>query len=311
LNEATLKLKIFSSLPIDDSSIFHREIIDVILDILESVALGLLNEDSTEEEDIQMQSLFSAADGYDTCLYLLNVYEDKKYKERIAIILGKFYYDLEIPKKGIIIIDIFLNSLKDYNSKGQNKSEENHILNLLRVIADIITNERNKQIFFDKRIMDILLVLISNSQNPILPKAVSLLMNICSIPSVEAKNTIIKKDIFNILHKRLSELSPSPPQQMKPDDYYSVYYIVDLVNNLLSSNPSGVIPFLNSPLIPVFSWTLESSMSLLSTSSDKNIQDIFRFICLSFSYCAQLPYENVIRFMEMRRINRLILRKGL
>jgi hypothetical protein len=117
---------------------------------------------------------------------------------------------------------------------------------------------------------------------------------------VEAKNTIIKKDIFNILYRRLSELSPSPPQQMKPDDYYSVSCIVYSIRNLLSSNPSDVIPFLNSPLIPVIGWTLESSMSLLNTSSDKDIQDIFMSICSSFHSCAVLPYENIIRFMEMK-----------
>jgi hypothetical protein len=87
---------------------------------------------------------------------------------------------------------------------------------------------------------------------------------------------------------------------MKPDDYYSVGCIVGSVKNLLSSNPSGVIPFLNSPLIPVFGRTLESSMSLLNTSSDKDIQDTFRCICGSFRYCAVLPYENIIRFMEMK-----------
>jgi hypothetical protein len=117
---------------------------------------------------------------------------------------------------------------------------------------------------------------------------------------VEAKNTIIKKDSFNTLHRRFLELSPSPPQQMKPDDYYSVSCIVSSVMNLLSSNPSAVIPFLNSPLIPVFSWTLESSMSLLNTSLDENIQEIFRFICGSFLQCTVFSFEDVIRFMEMK-----------
>jgi hypothetical protein len=170
----------------------------------------------------------------------------------------------------------------------------------LNIITYSAWNEKNKQIFFDKGIIDILLILVSDSQNPILSKTALLLWNICYIPSVEAKNAIIKKDVFNILHRRLSELSPSPPQQMKPDDYYSVYCIVGSVNNLLVSNPSGVIPFLNSPLVPVFSWTLKSSMSLLNTSSDENIQNIFRWICTSFCSCARLPYENIIRFMEIK-----------
>jgi hypothetical protein len=207
---------------------------------------------------------------------------------------------MEIPSEGIIIIDTFINSLKEYITEKQSKSEENHILNLLSVLINFTLIEKNIQIFFEKRIIDILLVLVSDSQNHILCKSVALLWSICCIPSVEAKNTIIKKDIFNILHRRLSELSPSPPQQMKPDDYHSVSCIVGSVKNLLVSNPSGVIPFLNSPLIPVFSWTLESSMSLLNTSSDVNVLNIFTFVCESFYSCAELPYENIILFMEMK-----------
>jgi hypothetical protein len=161
-------------------------------------------------------------------------------------------------------------------------------------------NETNLQIFFYKGFIDILLTLISDSHNPILGRAVVLLSNISNILSVKAKNIIIKKDIFNILHRRLSELSPSPPQQTKPDDYYSVSCIVGSVNNLLDSNRSGVIPFLNSPLFPIFSWTLESSMSLLNISSDQYIQDIFTYICEAFHRCVKPPYENMTRFMEMK-----------
>jgi hypothetical protein len=121
LSGTALKLNIFSSLPVNDSSIFHKEIINVILDILESVANGLMNTGSTDKEKAQFQSQFWAADGYNTCPYLLSVYKDKKYKERIAIILGLFYYNMEIPSKGIIITDIFINSLKEYITEKQNK----------------------------------------------------------------------------------------------------------------------------------------------------------------------------------------------
>jgi hypothetical protein len=153
LSGITLKLKIFPCLPVDDSSVFHREIIGVILDILEGVAGGLFNAGTTEEEDVHPRSQFSTADGYNTCLHLLNLYKDKKYRERIAIILGTFYCGVEIPKEGVIIIDILTNSLKDYIAEKQSKSEEEHVCNLLGAMTNSSVNERNKQIFFDKGIV--------------------------------------------------------------------------------------------------------------------------------------------------------------
>jgi hypothetical protein len=69
-----------------------------------------------------------------------------------------------------------------------------------------------------------------------------------------------------MLHKRLLSISPKPPKRMVAGDYFCVSTIVALVLCLLDSNPSGAKPFLDSPLIPVLNWTLESSMSLLDTS---------------------------------------------
>jgi hypothetical protein len=300
LNGNTLKLKILATFPINDSNLLNKEIINIILDILQNVAKNLMSVGSTEDERTQFKSQFSDADGYNTLVYLLSVYEDKKYKERISIILGRFYYDIEIPKEKIIIIDILINSLKEYIENKENNSDENHISNILGAMINSTLNQKNKQIFYDKGIIDILLVLISNSKGVIFRNSVALLINICLISSNEVKNAIIKKDIFILLHKRLSELSPSPPQQIKPDNYFSVYCIIGSVYDLLSSNLSGVIPFLNSPLIPVFYSTLESSISLLNTSSDQDLQNIFRFICGSFCSCAKLPYENISLFIEMK-----------
>jgi hypothetical protein len=87
---------------------------------------------------------------------------------------------------------------------------------------------------------------------------------------------------------------------MKPGDYYYVLCIVASVNNLLSLNPSGVLPFLNSPLVPVLGRTLELSMSLLNTPSheNENVQEIFVFICMIEKYVIEMK-RNKKRLAEI------------
>jgi hypothetical protein len=123
---------------------------------------------------------------------------------------------------------------------------------------------------------------------------------------LDVKNDIIESDIFNILHKRLVDNSPEPPKRMVAGDYHSIGAISCLVHNLLVSNPTGVKPFLDSPLIPVLNWTLESSMSLLDTSSDKNLKKIFRYICASYLKCIVLPFENTSHFIELKGVDAML-----
>jgi hypothetical protein len=84
LDECTLKYKVFSALPVNDSSEFNKEIIGAILDILEGVLKKLITVSSTKKEDTAAVSNFSNADGYNTILYILSVYEDKTIRQRIS-----------------------------------------------------------------------------------------------------------------------------------------------------------------------------------------------------------------------------------
>jgi hypothetical protein len=157
----------------------------------------------------------------------------------------------------------------------------------------------NEQTLYDKDILNTLFPLMQSPENTVWRKAVTLLRNISAIQSVEAKNAVIEKDIFNILHKKLLEISPEPLRKMDLGDYYCIYTIIIIVNNLLISNPSGVELFLDSPLIPFLNCILDSSISLLDTSSDENLQGIFKDICSLYVKCSKPPFEKISRFIKL------------
>jgi hypothetical protein len=281
MDPSIMKNKIFSTLPVNDSSEYNKEILHMILDILQDVAIELMSSFSSKEERTNFQSQFSNADGYNTLLYVLSVYEDKINKERICIVLGLFYDCIMVPEEGKIVINILINVLREYSTKKLEMSFVYHLVDVLGALLNITVNVNNKQTVYDKGILNTLLPLIETSKGSVLGKAVNVLGNIAAISSLDVVNGIIKADVFDILHKRLVDMSPEPPKRMVAGDYFCVSRIIMLVNNLLISNPSGAKPFLDSPLILVLNLTLESSMSLLDTSSDENLENISRFTELS------------------------------
>jgi uncharacterized protein (DUF3084 family) len=80
LKEYTLKYKILSTLPINDSSEYNGEVVGVILDILNNVAVNLMNATSSRE--------------------------DTKNLERISVVLGRFYNYMVVSEEGKTVIDI-------------------------------------------------------------------------------------------------------------------------------------------------------------------------------------------------------------
>jgi hypothetical protein len=96
LNECILKYKIFSAVPIKDLKEFNREVVGTILDILEGVLEKLICPSNTEKDDTAAKSDFSNADGYNTFPYLLSVYKYKKIRQRMSIVLERFYNNLVV-----------------------------------------------------------------------------------------------------------------------------------------------------------------------------------------------------------------------
>jgi hypothetical protein len=86
---------------------------------------------------------------------------------------------------------------------------------------------------------------------------------------------------------------------MISSNYFSVYYIILGINNLLFSNHSAVTSFLKTPLIPLLLHTLNSIILIGNTSSDENIKNIQLYICRCFERCTD-SYEYTLFLMEMK-----------
>jgi hypothetical protein len=231
--------------------------------------------------------------------------KEKKEKEDISIILGLFYAYIEIPEEERIIVYTLINCIKKTSTNKLTKKEDiDHFVNILGALINISVNyEKNRKIIIDNGIIPLLLPLINSSETLVFENSVILLSNLCAIELTEIKNKIIELGAFNILHKKLLEISLLPPQKTLSSNYYSIYRSVAAIDNLLDSNSSGVTSFLNTPLIPLLLWTLNSAIFLADTSSDTNIHNIQNGICRCFMDSSFFSYEDSSRLIEMKVID--------
>jgi hypothetical protein len=152
-------------------------------------------------------------------------------------------------------------------------------------------------------------ILANFSDTDVWERIFTLLNNISCIESAEDKNSIINCGIFNIVHKKLLEISQfPPPQKMISSDYYLISRIVFGIDHLLISNSSGVTSFLNAPLIPRLLHILHSTISVNeNTSSDEeNIRNIQLYICKCFLRCSIHCYEDILLLIEIEVIDSLL-----
>jgi hypothetical protein len=216
LDERILKHKLFCSLPLNDSTKINKEIAKTILEILCFISCDLFFQNNIEEIKIY-ELRFEEADGFKILLFLHNIYKNEELKEMISIILGNFYSNIEIGEEGKIIINTLLNSLK--KNMNNNLTEISIIENMKRLLRGIISisrNDNNEKLLIDKEITPLLFNLINTSEKDIYENAICLLLNICDIQSVEEKNNIINIGAFNVLYKKLLEISPPPPGKVHP-----------------------------------------------------------------------------------------------
>jgi hypothetical protein len=284
------------------------EVAHEVLKLLIKFSERLFTYNNDEKEYVQFQSKLEECHCFNTLLLLLNVYEDI-FKLQISIILGNFYKCIAIPSEGKIIIDILINYLKRQAKEQAKKisaEDENDkfMISVLNAFVSISTGD-NIKVLFDNGIIPLLLPLVNSSDANVWKKAITILSNICSIKSVKDKNSIINCGIFDVFHKKLLDISPYPPQKMSSSNYYSVFRIIVGIDHLLISNHSGVTSFLNTPFIPLLLHTLDSTISIGNTSSDKNIGNIQLFICNCFLRCTEHCYEHILLIVEMKVIDSL------
>jgi hypothetical protein len=221
------------------------------------------------------------------------------------MILGNFYSNIEIPEEEGIIIYTLVNFIKNNSTiKLTKKDDINHLENILGVLINISRdNMKNKNIIIYNEIIPFLLALINSSETLIWKRSILLLSYLCNNESTEIKNNIIELSTFNILYKKLFQISPPPPEKMLLDNYYEVYCSILGIRYLIDSNSSGITSFLDTPFIPLLLWTLDSAISLAGRSSYENIHNIQNYICLCFESCSSFSYENSSRLVEMKVID--------
>jgi hypothetical protein len=222
--------------------------------------------------------------------------------------LGRFYSYIVIPNEGKIVVNILINYLKEQSTKKSNEDENEKLrMKVLGALINIsLEGNINTKILFDSGIIPLLLLLIDSSDSIVLQRTVLLLSNICNIESVEDKDSIINCGIFDVFHKKLLGISPSPPQKMISSNYYSICRIIVGIDNLLISNYSNITSFLKTPLIPLLLHTLDSTISIGNTSFDKNVGNIQLYICNCFWDCTVHCYEDTLLLVEMKVIDSLL-----
>jgi hypothetical protein len=262
LNNFTMNTKILCFLPSNDKTDINIEVGNEILKFLIKVSEKLF--DDGKKECIQFRSKLEECDCFNTLIFLLNIYENISFRVRISIILGNLYKYIVIPNKRKIIIDILINYLKEYSNEDKN---DKLVENALGALTNITwEGDENRKVVLDGGIITLLLPFVNYSDTNVWQRTVHLLSNICLVKSVDDKNSIISCGIFDVFHKKLLEISLFPPQKMISLNYYSVYYIIFGIDNLLVFNRSGVTSFLKTPLIPLLLHTLDSTISIEDTS---------------------------------------------
>jgi hypothetical protein len=305
LNNFSLNTRIMCFLPSKDKNEMNIDVANEILNLLIKVSEKLFTGD--EEECTQFRSKLEECDYFNTFLFLLNIDENISLKVRISVILGFSYTHIVIPNEGKIIIIYLLNYLKEQSIKKLDEGEDNEfIIFILETLFSISLTNENKKFLLDGGIIPLLLPLVNSSDINILQNTVLLLSNICHIESVEDKNSIINCGIFDVFHKKLLEISPSPPQKIVSSNYFSIYCIIFALDKLLNSNRSGVTSLLKTPLIHLLLHTLDSTISIGNTSSDEGVGNIQEYICNCFLSCTIHCYEDTLLLVEMKVIDSLL-----
>jgi hypothetical protein len=168
---------------------------------------------------------------------------------------------------------------------------------IIALISISFFNNENRVVLVDNGLVPILFDFINCKEFDFCRSSLILLSNVCHVSSFEIKNTIIKKGIFGILHKKLLSLQTS----LLSSNYCSLYDLCNSISKLVEYNSEGVDMLLNSPLISSLLQTLELVTSIVEISSgtpNVDVVNIQRRICVSFVSCTSFSYEQCDCFVK-------------
>jgi hypothetical protein len=118
------------------------------LNVLEKISMTLFADHTDGIEDNTAVRKFKESDGYDFLLNCFNKYTIIGNKERVAIILGRFYFRVAVPAEAKVIVKTLINILK----KDINNNNIPIIKNALLSLINISLGYKNKDLLYDSGI---------------------------------------------------------------------------------------------------------------------------------------------------------------
>lgn len=231
-------------------------IIDSTLESLLKISINCFYGTVVEQDRKICIEELKKVNGYNILTLLYKTYFTEKFKDYVAIILGRFHDGIPLPIECQSIIP----GLKGIISRNAPKDTAKSIyyVNLALVSLTSIANfyENKKLLIFHDVQMVVLPLLTSNNAN-VAVHSLTLLSNFCSVGSLEVRNKIINGGIFQHFLPLLHYFSKKQP--LNPATGNSVIPVGTTVNNvcaligmLISGNEVGIDKFLRAGLIPLF-----------------------------------------------------------
>jgi hypothetical protein len=297
LDEKVLKDKLFPALE-DETECGDA------LKVLEKISMTLFTDHTDGIEDSTALRKFKESDGYNFLLNCFNKYTIIGNKERVAIILGRFYYGVAVPPKANIIVKTLVDILKKDNNNDNIPIIKNALLSLITISIE------NRYLLYDYDIHTYLIPFIGKDIPELNDGWSVLLCNICGCFH-EKRNEIIKLGIFDAIYKRLEQIFVFLPKTINPKDYELIKNLVGAIWNLLYSDAVTTKAFLATPLPSCLLKGLDTIVETAKKTDDfSELYEIEKYICRLFLSCSSENYkinkdlvdmgtaECMIRFVE-------------
>lgn len=252
-------------------------IIDSSLESLLKISINCFyNTVSKQDQGFCIDEL-KKVNGYNILTLLYKTYFTEKFKDHVAIILGRFHDGIALPTDAQSIIP-GLKSIIVRNS-GKDNSKSVYYVNLALVALTSIANfYENKKLLIFHDVQTITLPLLTSNNSNIAVHSLTLLSNFCSVGNEEMKNKIILSGIFQHFLPTLHYFSQNLP--LNPGSVAAALPVATTINNicaligmLISDNEWGIGKFLRAGLIPLFCILLTNPPTTVS------VEDFERIAC--------------------------------
>lgn len=270
-------MEILSYLPsIEDKDTKDREVIESALEVLLKLSVSCFYANVPKASQSTCSESLRKIDGYSILILLYKTYITERYKETIAVILGRFHDGIPLPVEYHAIITELRNTITKYSLKDISKS--NYYIDLALVALTSIANHPdNKKHLIYHDVTTVILPLLAHPNSNIAVHSLTLLSSFCAVGTIEVKNKIIDYGIFQHFLPHLHYFSQSLP--INPGATGSAIPVATIITNicaligmLIIENPYGIDTFLRSGITPLFVNALSNPPTTVSTYDFSSIQ---------------------------------------